>query len=60
MGHTSHPECSGEYRKFDVYLPGTGIDLTEWSMVPYELHKLSPTIDYLHEYSKVVKEMEQL
>lgn len=27
------PECSGHFRNFDVYLPGTGSELSEWSMI---------------------------
>lgn len=54
--HTEFPECAGSYRTHDVYLPGTGIGLTEWSMIPVELYKISPRIDILHEKSKLVKE----
>lgn len=55
MGHTAHPECSGIYRTMPAYLPGTGIELADWSMIQYELYKLNPTIDYLHERAKLVK-----
>lgn len=55
MGHTEHPECSGNFRTFPAYLPGTGIELAEWTMIQRELYALSPKIDYLHEYAKVVK-----
>ena len=55
MGHTAHPECSGNFRTFPAYLPGTGIELAEWTMIQRELYALSPTIDKLHDYAKVVK-----
>lgn len=41
---TQHPEFGGEFRRHDVYLPGTGTELTEWSMIRYELNKLDPQI----------------
>lgn len=56
FSHTEFPECAGSYRNYDVYLPGTGIGLTEWSMIPVELYRISPRVDELHKKAKLVKE----
>lgn len=44
---TPHPEFGGEFRTWDVYLPGTGTELTEWSMIRPELKRLDPEIQEL-------------
>ena len=36
---TEYPEYAGDFRRFDVYLPGTGTELSEWSMIRPELKK---------------------
>ena len=36
-----HPECAGTFRNFDVYLPGTGTDLSEWSMIRPKLEEIA-------------------
>ncbi len=53
---TEHPEFGGEFRKHDVYLPGTGTELTEWSMIRYELNKLDPEITGLVEMAPEIRE----
>lgn len=30
---TPYPEYAGHFRNYDVYLPGTGTELSEWSMI---------------------------
>ncbi len=52
---TAHPEFGGEFRKFDVYLPGTGTELTEWSMIRYELNKLDDDIQELIALAPLIK-----
>lgn len=55
FSHTPFPEYSGIYRNYDVYLPGTGLGLCEWSMIPEELHRISPTVDFLHEVAQFLR-----
>ena len=55
FSYTPFPEYAGVYRNQYAYLPGTGIGLLEWSMIQQELYYLSPTIDFLHEYAKLIK-----
>ena len=56
FSHAKYPDCAGQFRNIDVYLPGTGNELSEWSTIWYELRKLDPEILYLHEQAKIVKE----
>ena len=53
---TPHPEFGGEFRRHDVYLPGTGTELTEWSMIRYELNKLDPEILGLVEIAPEIRD----
>lgn len=55
-----HPEYAGEFRKWDVYLPGTGTELVEWSMIRPALEELDKKVQYLREYSKLVKDSKEL
>ena len=56
FSHATYPEYGGRYRNMDVYLPGSGVPLTEWCMIPQEMHQISPQVDYLHELAKLVKD----
>ncbi len=56
FSHAEFPEYGGTYRNQDVYLIGSKVGLCEYSMIQTELYKLSPRIDWLHDYSKEVKE----
>ncbi len=51
-----HPECAGTFRNFDVYLPGTGTDLSEWSMIRPKLEEINKEILVLINSSKNVRE----
>lgn len=53
---TEYPECAGIFRNFDVYLPGTGTELSEWSMIRTRLDELDKQVQYLRDFSKVVRE----
>lgn len=52
---TAHPEFGGEFRKYDVYLPGTGTEITEWSMIRYELNKIDEDIQDLVELAPLIR-----
>ncbi len=56
FSHAAFPEYGGTYRNQDVYLIGSKVGLCDYSMIQTELYKLSPRIDWLHDYSKEVKE----
>ena len=56
FSHAEFPEFGGTYRNHDVYLIGSKVGLCDYSMIQTELYKLSPRIDWLHDYSKEVKE----
>ena len=49
---TEYPEYAGDFRRFDVYLPGTGTELSEWSMIRPELKKIDIEIQKLLEDAK--------
>ena len=51
-----HPECAGTFRNFDVYLPGTGTDLADWSMIRPKLEEINKEILVLINSSKNVRE----
>ena len=55
FSHAAFPEYGGTYRNQDVYLIGSKVGLCDYSMIQTELYKLSPRIDWLHDYSKEVK-----
>lgn len=52
---TNHPECAGSFRNFDVYLPGTGTELTEWSMIYPRLNELDKKVQALYLLAKELK-----
>ena len=33
FSYTEFPEYAGSFRNYDVYLPGTGTELSEWCMI---------------------------
>lgn len=49
---TEYPEYAGDFRRFDVYLPWTGTELSEWSMIRPELKKIDIEIQKLLEDAK--------
>lgn len=53
---TEHPEYAGDFRRFDVYLPGTGTELAEWSMIRPELNKLDIEIQKLLKDAQEINE----
>lgn len=52
---TEHPEYAGEFRKTDVYLPGTGTELSEWRNVRKELNDLDEEVQYLVKLAEVIR-----
>lgn len=53
---TEYPECAGNFRNFDVYLPGTGTELAEWSMIYPRLSELDEKVLLLRSLAKKIKE----
>lgn len=54
---TEFPECAGDFRNWDVYLPGTGTEISEWSMIRPRLENLDPEIQLLLEEAKKIKQL---
>lgn len=52
--NSPYPECAGQFRNHDVYLPGTGTELSEWSMVRQKIKELDPIVNDLIERSKTL------
>lgn len=50
-----YPECAGEFRNYDVYLPGTGTELCEWREIRKKLNELNPEILNLKKLSSQIK-----
>lgn len=42
-----HPEFAGHFRNYDVYLPGTGTELSEWSMIWPSIKQLEQDVRLL-------------
>ena len=42
--YAPHPEFGGHFRTTDVYLPGSGTNLSEWRRIRYELVELKPYV----------------
>lgn len=51
---TPFPEYAGTFRNHDVYLPGTGTEITEWSMIRTRIRELDPVVNELIERSKTI------
>lgn len=52
---TEHPECAGNFRNMDVYLPGTGTELAEWSMIYTRLNDLDRKVQFLYQTAHELK-----
>ena len=52
---TEHPEYAGNFRNYDVYLPGTGTNLAEWSIIRSELDKIDIEIQELVKKAKEIR-----
>lgn len=52
---TEHPECAGDFRRTDVYLPGTGTELSEWRYIRRELNDLDEEVQYLVKLADVIR-----
>lgn len=57
---TKYPEYAGEFRKIDVYLPGTGTELSEWRDVRNHLNELDTEVQNLVEMSKLIKQTQNV
>ena len=53
---TEHPECAGDLRNYDVYLPGAGAELSEWSMIRTHLNQIDDMVVFLKEIAPLIKE----
>lgn len=52
---TEHPEYGGDFRNYDVYLPGTGNELSEWRMIRTNLNNLDGEVLSLKDIAPSVK-----
>lgn len=57
---TEYPECAGNFRNFDVYLPGTGTELAEWSMIYPRLNELDQKVQFLYSLAKELKDSDNV
>ena len=53
---TEYPEYAGDFRRFDVYLPGTGTELSEWSIIRSKLNKIDIEVQELIKKTKKIRE----
>lgn len=60
FSHTPHPEYAGKIRNYPVYLPGTGLDLCDYSMIRKELYSLSDYVIELHQKGKTIRQNEDV
>lgn len=52
---TEYPEYAGNFRNHDVYLPGTGTELSEWINIRTELNKIDIEVQKLLEEAQRIK-----
>ncbi len=52
---TSYPDLAGNFRNIDVYLPGSGVELCEWSLIRDRLNVLDEMVLFLREYAPIAK-----
>ncbi len=60
FSYSQFPEYAGTIRNFPVYLPGTGLDLCDYSMVRSEIYYLSDYVIELHKKGKNIRESKNL
>lgn len=53
-----YPEFGGTFRRDDVYLPGTGTEIAEWSMIRTMLNEIDKDVLLLWELAPEVKDCE--
>ena len=58
--YAPYPELAGVFRTEDVYLPGTGTELSEWSMIKYKIEDIDDNIIALKQIAKTVTSMEDM
>lgn len=51
-----HPEYAGDFRNYDVYLPGSGTNLAEWSIIRSQLNKIDIEVQELVKKAKKIRE----
>lgn len=57
---TEFPECAGEFRTIDVYLPHSGVDLYDWSYIRTRLNELDKEVLDLVELAAIIKEQKDI
>ncbi len=55
FSYADYSECAGDFRNWDVYLPGTGTELSEWSMIRPKLNELDKEVQSLRKCASTVK-----
>ena len=51
---TPYPEFGGTFRNDTRFLPGTGTEITDWTMIRYELNNLDPEVLELYDLAKEI------
>lgn len=51
-----YPENAGHFRNDNVYLPNTGINLSDWRDIWQEVKSLEPNVEEIKNLGKIVKE----
>lgn len=57
---TPYPEYAGHFRNYDVYLPGTGTELSEWSMIWPKIKLLDAPVREQIKNGQKIKNMNSL
>jgi len=53
---SQYPEYAGNFRNGLAYLPGSRVELTDYTMIRPMLNELDKTVQYLRKYSKLIKD----
>lgn len=55
FSYTEFPEYAGLFRNFDVYLPGTGTELSEWDMIRPTLNEIDKEVQELRRIAPIIR-----
>lgn len=55
FSYTEFPEYAGSFRNFDVYLPGTGTELSEWCMIRPALKEIDKEVQELRRIAPIIR-----
>lgn len=56
----SHPEYAGDFRSFDVYLPGAGANLCPWYLIRNQLNEIDKEVQKIITVAPIIRRHESM